>query len=271
MPELPEVETTRVGISPHIIDQQVMYLEVRNGQLRWPVPTNLASQIEGCCLRDVIRRGKYLLLKFDDGCVLLHLGMTGSLRVLRELEPPTYHDHFDICFGPQLILRYRDPRRFGCLLWSDHPVDQHPLLAHLGPEPLSTTFTGAYLQSTCRGRRQAIKSLIMDSRQVVGVGNIYANEALYMAGIHPHRQAGKIAGQRLERLVASIKEVLAHAIEKGGTTLQNFVDSDGNQGYFKQQLLVYGRQNQPCRGCGTILLQSRLGQRATVYCKHCQR
>ncbi len=271
MPELPEVETTRAGVSPHILDQQVMCLKVRNHRLRWPVADNLASHIEGHRIHDVTRRGKYLLLHFEHGALLIHLGMTGSLRVLIEPEPPTYHDHFDVDFGSQLMLRYRDPRRFGCLLWADPPVDQHPLLIHLGPEPLSTEFNATYLKSACQGRRQAIKSFIMDSRQVVGVGNIYANEVLHLAGIHPHRQAGRIARQRLELLVSAIKAVLAKAIKQGGTTLRNFVNSDGNAGYFKQQLLVYGRQDKPCRACNTILLQSRLGARTTVYCKHCQR
>ncbi|HIG36224.1 MAG TPA: bifunctional DNA-formamidopyrimidine glycosylase/DNA-(apurinic or apyrimidinic site) lyase [Oceanospirillaceae bacterium] len=270
MPELPEVETTRAGVSPHIEVQKVVRVTVRDARLRWPVPDDLAQQVEGEVLRKVVRRGKYLLFEFDQGAIIGHLGMTGSMRIVAHDEPPSFHDHVDLVFE-KVTLRYRDPRRFGCLLWQPHPVMEHALLAHLGPEPLSEEFDLAHLLNVCKGKKQAIKSLIMDSKKVVGVGNIYANEALFMAGIHPHRQAGRIAAKRLDLLVGACKQVLAAAIEQGGTTLRNFVDSDGNPGYFKQQLQVYGRAGQACVVCNQPLVESRLGQRSTVYCKLCQR
>ena len=270
MPELPEVETTRVGISPHIEGQTLQHLVVRDARLRWPVPSDLAGKVVGKHLKCVIRRGKYLLFEFDHGAIIGHLGMTGSMRMVAHDEPPAYHDHVDLVFSG-LTLRYRDPRRFGCMLWQDNPVMAHPLLASLGPEPLSDAFHTAHLVSVCKGKKQAIKSLIMDSKKVVGVGNIYANEALFMAGIHPHRQAGRISTARLSDLVISCKQVLSAAIKQGGTTLRDFVDSEGKPGYFKQQLQVYGRTGQGCVKCDIPLTESRLGQRSTVYCKHCQR
>jgi len=270
MPELPKVETTRAGISPHIEAQKIVRVAVRDARLRWPVPDGLAQQVEGKRLRKVVRRGKYLLFEFDHGAIIGHLGMTGSMRIVAHDEPPSFHDHVDLVFE-KVTLRYRDPRRFGCMLWQPHPVMAHALLAHLGPEPLSEEFDLAYLLNGCKGKKQAIKSLIMDSKKVVGVGNIYANEALFMAGIHPHRQAGRISAKRLDLLVGACKQVLAAAIQQGGTTLRNFVDSDGNPGYFKQQLQVYGRAGQACVVCDHPLVESRLGQRSTVYCKLCQR
>jgi formamidopyrimidine-DNA glycosylase len=270
MPELPEVETTRAGISPHIQGQVLDKFNVRDARLRWPVPDDLASKVEGRLLKRVVRRGKYLLFEFEHGAIIGHLGMTGSMRIVAHDEPPAFHDHVDMVF-PEVTLRYRDPRRFGCILWQDRPVLQHPLLAHLGPEPLSDEFNANHLAQVCKGKKLAIKSLIMDSKKVVGVGNIYANEALFMAGIHPHRQAGRISAKRLGLLVIACKQVLAAAIQQGGTTLRNFVDSDGNPGYFKQELQVYGRGGLACVACQQPLLESRLGQRTTVYCKYCQR
>jgi formamidopyrimidine-DNA glycosylase len=270
MPELPEVETTRAGIAPHIQGRTLQEVVVRNARLRWPVPNDLAEKGVGNKLRRVLRRGKYLLFEFDHGAIIGHLGMTGSMRIVAHDEPPAFHDHVDLVFS-DVTLRYRDPRRFGCILWQDNPVMAHSLLANLGPEPLSDDFDTAHLLNVCKGKKQAIKSLIMDGKQVVGVGNIYANEALFMAGIHPHRQAGRISAVRLGQLVASCKEVLSAAIQQGGTTLRDFVDSEGKPGYFKQQLQVYGRTGQACVTCDQPLIESRLGQRSTVYCKRCQR
>ena len=270
MPELPEVETTRAGIAPHIQGRTLQEVVVRDARLRWPVPNNLAEKAVGNNLRRVLRRGKYLLFEFDHGAIIGHLGMTGSMRIVAHDEPPAFHDHVDLVFS-DVTLRYRDPRRFGCILWQDNPVMAHALLANLGPEPLSDDFDTSHLLKVCKGKKQAIKSLIMDGKQVVGVGNIYANEALFMAGIHPHRQAGRISAVRLGQLVASCKEVLSAAIQQGGTTLRDFVDSEGKPGYFKQQLQVYGRTGQACVTCDQPLIESRLGQRSTVYCKRCQR
>ena len=270
MPELPEVETTRAGISPHIQGQTLHKVVIRDTRLRWPVPNDLADKVVGKPLRGVLRRGKYLLFEFDHGAIIGHLGMTGSMRMVAHDEPPAFHDHVDLIFSA-MTLRYRDPRRFGCILWQDNPVMAHALLASLGPEPLSDEFNAAHLLSVCKGKKQAIKSLIMDSKKVVGVGNIYANEALFMAGINPHRQAGRISAARLGKLVVSCKQVLSAAIKQGGTTLRDFVDSEGKPGYFKQQLQVYGRAGQACVVCNQPLTESRLGQRSTVYCQRCQR
>ena len=270
MPELPEVETTCAGIAPHITGQVLQQVTVRDHRLRWPIPDNINSLVAGQRLHKVTRRGKYILLYFDEGGLIGHLGMTGSMRIVTQDEPPAYHDHFDLCFNDCLV-RYRDPRRFGSLLWQPLPLEDHVLLAELGPEPLTEDFNVAVLYAACKGKTQPIKTLIMDSKKVVGVGNIYANEALYIAGINPKRQAGRVSKQRLGKLVEAIKQVLADAIAQGGTTLRNFVDSDGNPGYFKQQLRVYGRAHKPCRGCGEALKEVRLGQRSTVYCSHCQR
>ena len=270
MPELPEVETTRAGISPHIEGQTLHKVVVRDTRLRWPVPNDLAAKVEGKALTKVTRRGKYLIFAFDHGAIIAHLGMTGSMRIVAYDEPPALHDHVDLVFL-NTTLRYRDPRRFGCVLWQDNPVMSHALLASLGPEPLSDEFDLVHLLAVCKGKKQAIKSLIMDSKKVVGVGNIYANEALFMAGIHPHRQAGRVSAARLSKLVVSCKQVLAAAIKQGGTTLRDFVDSEGKPGYFKQQLQVYGRAGQACVACDLALTETRLGKRSTVYCKHCQR
>jgi len=270
MPELPEVETTRRGIAPHLEAHTVSDVIVRQPRLRWPVPRGLKKTLVGQELILVERRAKYLLLRFPAGTLIIHLGMSGSLRVLPAATPPDKHDHVDILFG-QVCLRLHDPRRFGAVLWDKGDIEAHALIAHLGPEPLSDAFDTALLAAAAKGRKVAIKQLIMDGKVVVGVGNIYANEALYMAGIHPQRAAGRISRARLARLVATIKQVLAAAIEQGGTTLRDFQREDGRPGYFAQELLVYGRGGKPCPGCGAPLKEIRLGQRSTVYCGHCQR
>jgi len=270
MPELPEVETTRRGIAPHIEGRRVTGVDIRQPRLRWPVPEPLAGMITGKTLQAVSRRGKYLLLRFSTGSALIHLGMSGSLRIAQPDEPPRYHDHFDIRFG-QVVLRYCDPRRFGCLLWVDGEPLQHKLLAHLGPEPLSDAFDAEYLFQRSRKRSLALKQFLMDSKTVVGVGNIYANEALFMAGIKPIRAAGRLSRKQAEALVSQIKFVLQRSIEQGGTTLRDFVGGDGQPGYFKQQLLVYGRGGQPCRQCHKPLKEIRMNNRSTVYCVDCQK
>ncbi|MEO0442605.1 MAG: bifunctional DNA-formamidopyrimidine glycosylase/DNA-(apurinic or apyrimidinic site) lyase [Pseudomonadota bacterium] len=271
MPELPEVETTRRGILPHIGGKKVSKVTIRQYQLRWPIPTDLASTLEKRKLLDVQRRGKYLLLAFHHGHLLIHLGMSGSLRIIHPEDALRKHDHVDILFSKNICLRFHDPRRFGCILWTDKPVLEHSLLAQLGPEPLHDTFNGEYLFNKSRKRSKDIKAFIMDSRIVVGVGNIYANESLFSAGIRPSKAAGKVTAKQYHSLAQEIKRVLKRSIKQGGTTLRDFVGSDGNPGYFLQQLNVYGREGLACKACGKPLKHIRQAQRATVYCPHCQR
>ncbi|MEM9529610.1 MAG: bifunctional DNA-formamidopyrimidine glycosylase/DNA-(apurinic or apyrimidinic site) lyase [Pseudomonadota bacterium] len=271
MPELPEVETTRRGIQSHIAGQQVVGAVVREPRLRWPVPENLNELLAGQTVQAVERRAKYLLLRTATGSILLHLGMSGSLRVLKQDRPPQVHDHVDLKFQSGTVLRLNDPRRFGALLWAPGDPFEHPLLAHLGPEPLAAAFTGGHLHRRSRGRRGPVKNFIMDGRIVVGVGNIYASEALFRAGIHPLRAAGRVSKPRYERLRDTIREVLEAAIEAGGTTLRDFVDGDGQPGYFSQSLAVYGRAGEPCYRCGGKVRSRVIGQRSSFYCVACQR
>jgi formamidopyrimidine-DNA glycosylase len=276
MPELPEVETTRRGIEPHISGRVISQLIVRQPQLRWPIPKPLARLLKGQLIDRVQRRAKYLLLHIGApdqtlGAVIIHLGMSGSLRIINADEPPMAHDHVDIVLAGGKALRYTDPRRFGCVLWQAAGEPPHTLLASLGPEPLSELFDGELLFQRSRGRKIAVKSLLMDNKIVVGVGNIYANEALFAAGIRPDRAAGRISRQRYRVLADEVKAVLAEAIEQGGTTLRDFVGGDGKPGYFKQSLQVYGRGKQPCVSCQQPLMEIRLGQRSTVFCRRCQR
>lgn len=271
MPELPEVETTRRGISPHLQGRCVRELVVRQPKLRWPVPEALPGLLRDQVIRSVQRRSKYLLLAFDTGTAILHLGMSGSLRIIAADEPAAAHDHVDLQLDNGRALRFTDPRRFGCLLWQAVGEPTHPLLASLGPEPLSDAFDGAYLFKRSRGRKVPIKSFLMDAKIVVGVGNIYANEALFAAGIRPDRPAGRVSRQRYEVLADQVRTILTRAIEKGGTTLRDFVGGDGKPGYFRQELAVYGRGGLPCAACEAPLVEIRLGQRSTVYCRHCQR
>lgn len=271
MPELPEVETTRRGIAPHLVGHEVATVVVRHPQLRWPVPRGLAGTLRGQRIGAVERRGKYLLLRFAHGTLILHLGMSGSLRLIPAATPAGKHDHFDLVLDSGLALRLTDPRRFGAVLWTTADPAEHTLLRDLGPEPLGREFGGEYLYHTSRKRRTAIKVFIMDSKVVVGVGNIYASEALFRAGIHPGRAAGSLSRARCDRLAAAIKAVLREAIQQGGTTLRDFTGSDGRPGYFAQALRVYGRAGATCLSCGTTLRQMRQGQRATYYCPRCQR
>jgi formamidopyrimidine-DNA glycosylase len=270
MPELPEVETTRLGIEPYLCGHKIRQLIVRHRQLRWPIQRGLEQKLAGQYIRQLDRRGKYLLLSIDNGTLIIHLGMSGSLRVLSGADTPGAHDHVDLLLDNGRCLRFTDPRRFGAWLWTGKPVIGHRLIAQLGPEPLGSAFNADYLYKLSRGRKLAVKNFVMNSHVVVGVGNIYANEALFRAGIHPARAAGRISRQRYIQLVAAIKTVLTEAIEQGGTTLRDFVDGEGKPGYFKQHLLVYGQTGVACPRCDTPIKQRRIGQRSSFYCPTCQ-
>lgn len=285
MPELPEVETTRRGLAPHLEGRRIAAVTLRRPDLRWPIPAEVAELLPGQRIEAVRRRAKYLLLDTAAGSALLHLGMSGSLRVLPAATPVREHDHVDIALAgrgarPGRVLRFNDPRRFGCLLWQA-PGDVHPLLLGLGPEPLSEGFDGAafdgaafdgdYLFARSRGRKAPVKTFLMDQRIVVGVGNIYAAEALFAAGISPLRAAGRVSRERYAALAEAVKSILAHAIARGGTTLRDFLAPDGAPGYFEQELAAYGRGGEPCPRCGRALRQASIGQRTTSWCPNCQR
>ena len=280
MPELPEVETTRRGLAPHVEGKYIRDVVLRRPDLRWPIPDEVREQLPGQRINSVRRRAKYLLLDTDSGSALLHLGMTGSLRVLPDDTPVRAHDHVDIALDSGRVLRFNDPRRFGCLLWQA-PGETHELLAGLGPEPLAdaaddaaftgTAFDGDYLFARSRGRRVPVKSFLMDQSVVVGVGNIYAAEALFIAGIAPLREAGKVSRERYVALAAAVQDILGYAITRGGTTLRDFISPDGMPGYFEQELQAYGRGGEPCPRCGRALKSANIGQRASVWCAHCQR
>ena len=270
MPELPEVETTRRGIAPHLIGQRVSRVIVRERRLRWPIPEDLDVRLSGQRIEAVERRAKYLLIKAEVGTLISHLGMSGNLRLVEAGLPAAKHEHVDIELESGLALRYTDPRRFGALLWSELPLE-HELLVRLGPEPLTDLFDGERLFQLSRGKAVAVKPFIMDNAVVVGVGNIYATEALFAAGIDPRRAAGTVSRARYVRLAQEIKRVLAHAIERGGTTLRDFIGGDGQPGYFQQELFAYGRGGEFCKVCGSTLREVKLGQRASVYCPKCQR
>ena len=271
MPELPEVETTLRGLAPHLVGQFIADVVIRHPQLRWPIPGSLPKLLRGQTIRSLERRAKYLLIECDSGTLILHLGMSGSLRILPDKTPPEKHDHFDLLLANGLLMRLRDPRRFGAVLWYEGDPAQHPLLAHLGVEPLEKEFDAAYLHRATRKRSAALKLVIMDSHVVVGVGNIYANEALFRAGIRPQLAANRLSLARCARLVQAIREILGEAIQLGGSSLRDYVGSDGNPGYFQQHYWVYGRAGEPCRVCGTRIKQIRQGQRSSFYCAHCQK
>lgn len=270
MPELPEVETTRRGILPVLKNQMITQVVVRDVRLRWPVSPGFTRQLTGQKILDVQRRAKYLLIQLERGTVIWHLGMSGSLRVLPAGSLPQLHDHIDVVLGSGRLLRFNDPRRFGCALWTGDDPAQHELIAHLGPEPLSNEFDAAYLVARAKGRSVAIKQFIMNAEIVVGVGNIYASEALFRAGIRPKRMARRIKRNELERLVEAIKSVLGEAIKVGGTTLRDYVNANGSPGYFRQKLYVYERADEPCRRCRTPVRQIVQGNRSTYYCPQCQ-
>jgi formamidopyrimidine-DNA glycosylase len=275
MPELPEVETTRRGLAPHVEGRTVADVVLRRPDLRWPIPPEIPSLLPGRTIESVRRRAKYLLLDTDAGSALLHLGMSGSLRVLPSTTPVEAHDHVDIVLADRgrsrgRVLRFNDPRRFGCLLWQA-PGEVHELLRGLGPEPLSDDFDGDYLFARSRGRKAPVKTFLMDQGIVVGVGNIYAAEALFEAGISPLREAGRVSRERYQALAAAVKRILAYAIERGGTTLRDFISPDGLPGYFELELAAYGRGGEPCPRCGKPMKEASIGQRTTVWCTRCQR
>lgn len=270
MPELPEVETTLRGIQPHIQQQTITQIILRHTHLRWPIPLDIDSILAGQKIQHLERRAKYLLLHFKMGTLMIHLGMSGSLRLLSTAVAPKKHDHIDVIFSPQQILRFTDPRRFGAFLWTTEPLN-HPLLKNLGPEPLEKNFSGKYLAKQAKNKIIAVKNFIMDSKIVVGVGNIYAAEALFLANIHPLTPVKQLTAQQWLQLTHAIKKILRCAISQGGTTLKDFTHSTGKPGYFKQSLKVYGRGGLPCVICHTLLQSIRLGQRSTVFCAVCQK
>ena len=272
MPELPEVETTLRGIAPALQGRCITDIVVRNPSLRWPVPVEV-GQAAGQEVSACRRRAKYLLLDLAGrrGGLMIHLGMSGSLRVCPADEEPRKHDHVDIALDNGQCIRFNDPRRFGVFTWWDYPAEDHALIRDLGPEPLSDDFSGSQLHTLSRGRTGAVKNFIMDGKVVVGVGNIYASEALFMAGIHPARAAGRVSATRYGALESAIRDVLERAIRHGGTTLRDFLNSEGNPGYFAQELLVYDREGQPCFQCGRAIKRKVIGQRSSYYCPSCQR
>ena len=271
MPELPEVETTCSGIRPHINKQIITKIIIRQSKLRWPIPARIKKDLENQTITSVERRAKYILINTDVGTLIIHLGMSGSLRILDKDAKIEKHDHFDLVFASGQCLRLRDPRRFGAVLFTKKDPLQHKLISHLGPEPLHNAFDLDYLFQKSRKRNVTIKQFIMDGKIVVGVGNIYASEALFRAGINPRKAAGKVTKKKYELLVTYIKEILSAAIKAGGTTLRDFSQSDGKPGYFQQVLIVYGREGEACPNCKAIIKKVVIGQRASFYCPKCQR
>lgn len=275
MPELPEVETTRRGLLPRLCGRRIQSVKVRDRRLRWPVPADLESRLQDSTIESLDRRGKYLLVGVSKprfkSHLIIHLGMTGTLRMVGTQSPVGKHDHIDVQLTDGQRLRYGDPRRFGCWLWAGADWAAHPLLAKLGPEPFDQGFSAAYLHGICRRRSASIKSLIMNAHVVTGVGNIYANEALFRAGIHPLAQSGRVSAARLEGLVRHIREVLAEAIDAGGSSIRDYVQSDGASGWFQLRYAVYGRAGEACRACGSAIRVAREAQRATFFCPRCQK
>lgn len=269
MPELPEVETTRRGITPYVHGKKICDIIIRQHQLRNPISSNLTTIAKNQQIKNIWRRAKYLLFKTDVGHIILHLGMSGSLRIVAKYSQPKKHDHVDFIL-PKKILRFHDPRRFGTILWTSKDPSQHKLLRDLGPEPLSDEFNGEHLHKLACARKVSVKNFIMNSQIVVGVGNIYASEALFLSGIHPQRAAGRISIGRYQSLANNIKKVLKSAIDEGGTTLRDFVREDGNPGYFANQLNVYNKKGQPCPVCYSPIQARVLGQRSSFFCKNCQ-
>ncbi|MBX6969462.1 bifunctional DNA-formamidopyrimidine glycosylase/DNA-(apurinic or apyrimidinic site) lyase [Providencia rettgeri] len=269
MPELPEVETSRRGIEPHLVGNTISYTIVRNGRLRWPVSEQIKSLSDEAVL-SVQRRAKYLLIELQTGWIIVHLGMSGSVRILTEELPEEKHDHVDLIMRDGKVLRYTDPRRFGAWLWCDD-LETSSVLAHLGPEPLSDAFNPHYLYELAQKKKVAIKPWLMDNKVVVGVGNIYANEALFAAKISPEKITNTLTLEEVAELVQQIKKVLQRSIEQGGTTLKDFLQSDGKPGYFAQELFVYGKKGEPCSMCGTPIESIKQGQRSTFFCPQCQK
>ncbi len=271
MPELPEVETSRRGIKPHIYQRKITDVIIREHRLRWPIPENLPATVTSQRVEQVLRRGKYLLLQLQTGSIIIHLGMSGSLRIISPDQLADKHDHIDFCFDNKKILRLHDPRKFGCVLWTDQPIAEHKLFENMGPEPLLKDFNADYLYQLSRKRKTSIKSFIMNSHIVVGIGNIYASESLFKAGINPERKAGNVSFEACQRLVTVIKNTLSASIKQGGTTLRDFTAEDGKPGYFAQQLMVYGKADEACPNCGNAIKQIIQQQRSTFYCSRCQK
>ncbi len=270
MPELPEVETVCRGLKPRLLQETISKVIIRQSKLRWIVPPEIKTKLPGTTLIDIQRRGKYILMFTPSGTLIIHLGMSGRVLLLNQNIPFTKHDHVDIYFGNGHVLRYRDPRRFGCILWTEEPPLHHPLLRHLGPEPLSKSFTGKYLYQLSRKRKIPIKSFLMDNKTVVGIGNIYASEALFLASIHPLSIADKLNENQYIKLAQVSKQVLKKAIQLGGTTINDFANPEGNPGYFSQKIFVYGRDGAPCQQCQTVVEKTVINQRSSFYCPNCQ-
>ncbi|WP_194090107.1 bifunctional DNA-formamidopyrimidine glycosylase/DNA-(apurinic or apyrimidinic site) lyase [Vibrio hibernica] len=269
MPELPEVEVSRMGITPHLLGQTIKTIQVRQPKLRWPVPEEILL-LQGQRILTISRRAKYLIIETDQGCAIIHLGMSGNLRVLDSFIEPNKHDHVDLILDNGKVLRYHDPRRFGAWLWCEKGTEHH-VMAHLGPEPLTEEFNPEYLFEKSRNKKMVAKQFIMDNKMVVGVGNIYASESLFCAKIHPKTLANQLTLKQITVLVAEIKKVLARAIEQGGTTLKDFNQVDGKPGYFAQELQVYGKAGKPCPICSTLISEEKIGQRNSFYCESCQK
>jgi len=270
MPELPEVETTRRGIEPHVVGRTITRVLVRNAKLRWRVTNTLVRELSGQSIQSVGRRAKYLLLATAKGTAIVHLGMSGSLRIVPCTQSPKLHDHVDLVLDDGQCLRLHDPRRFGALLWTREPAGQHKLLRHLGPEPLAPEFDGEHLYTVSRHRSRGIRDFLLDGRIIAGLGNIYANEALFLAGLRPSRAAGRINRAQYQALAKAIQDTLMRALHAGGTTLRDFLNGRGEPGYFQQSLSVYGRTGQPCHRCQTPIRAKRLGQRNSFFCPNCQ-
>jgi formamidopyrimidine-DNA glycosylase len=270
MPELPEVETTLRGIEPWLLGKTIARIRVHHRGLRWPVPESI-HRCDGASVIALRRRAKYLIVETSGGTIIIHLGMSGSLRVIEKAEPKRKHDHVEFELDDGAIIRYHDPRRFGTVLWTDQPVEDHELLSKLGPEPLGNAFNGEHLFRMSRRKKVAVKNFLMDNHVVVGVGNIYANEALFIAGIRPAKAASRITRNQYLTIADTIRKVLSDAIRMGGTTLRDFVNSSGEPGYFQQTLNVYGRAGEPCRHCNAVIKQRTIGQRSSFYCPACQR
>jgi len=274
MPELPEVETTRRGLLP-LVGQLVQSVTIRHPRLRWPIPAHLPQTLQGLRLNGLRRRAKYLLCDFSGeagaGILLLHLGMSGRIQLMDDAYPAEKHDHFDVAFASGQVLRLRDPRRFGAVLWLEGEEAAHPLLASLGPEPLEDGFHAKYLRQALANKSLAIKNAIMDGHVVVGVGNIYASESLFRSRIHPETPANRLSLKQCEKLVADIKQTLNEALNAGGSSLRDFFGTNGLPGYFQQSYFVYARTDEPCLVCGRPIKTMRLGQRSTFFCAHCQK
>jgi formamidopyrimidine-DNA glycosylase len=271
MPELPEVETTRRGLLPHAVGKRIREVIVRDARLRWPVPADLPQRLRGEQILDIRRRGKYLLFDLRKGHLLVHLGMSGRLTLVAVDAAANKHDHVDIRLEGGRSLRFTDPRRFGAVLWLESPAESHALLKGLGMEPLEAAFSGEALQRKAKGRSVSVKQFLMNGAVVTGVGNIYASEALFHAGIDPGRSAGRISAARWNRLAQAIRLTLTRAIQSGGSTLRDFASAEGRPGYFQHEHAVYGREGEPCRACKTPIRARRQGQRSTFYCPRCQR